>query len=159
MARSSVLNESSGDYGKVYLDANIKIVTATSTLLEEDSGKIILVNPAANTTVSLPDVGLAGWQCKIVLSEQVAGADGGMSHIVNIDLGSGANLANVGMIQEVDGAAGDQAVANDDFIVNTASANPGNTFDVFSDGSRWYVQGVVADLTDSAFSTGADTIA
>ena len=157
--RADVLNSNSNSYGKLYLDSNIKIVTATSTLEVADSGKIILVNPAADTTIGLPDVGNVGWNCKIVLSAQAAGADGGMSHIVNIDLGSGANLANVGMIQEIDGTAGDQAVANDDFIVNTASANPGNTFDIFTDGSRWYVQGVVADLTDSAFSTGADTIA
>ena len=139
----------------------VKKITENYTAVLADSGSYILVNPTATTTVTLPTISedLVGWYVKVVIGEDVAGADTGMDQIVNIDMGSGTNLANIGMIQEVDGTAGDQAVANDDFIVNTAAANPGNTFDIWCDGYRWYVQGVVGDLTDAAFSTGAGTIA
>ena len=140
---------------------NVKKITENYTCLASDSGSYILVNPTATTTVTLPTISedLVGWYVKVILTEDAAGADEGMNFIVNIDMGSGTNLANIGMIQEVDGAAGDQAVANDDFIVNTAAANPGNTFDIWCDGYRWYVQGVVGDLTDAAFSTGSGSIA
>ena len=80
-----------------------------------------------------------------------------MSHKVNIDFGSGATMN--GQTWGSDGDAGDVTATGDDFIVNTAAATPGNTFDIWCDGYRWYVQGVVGDLTDAAFSTGADTIA
>ena len=156
--RSDYLNDNSS-LSNQFLE--VKKITEDYTCLASDSGSYILVNPTAATTVTLPTISedLVGWYVKVIIGEDVAGADTGMDQIVNIDMGSGTNLANIGMIQEVDGAAGDQAVANDDFIVNTAAANPGNTFDIWCDGYRWYVQGVVGDLTDAAFSTGADTIA
>ena len=156
--RSDYLNDNSS-LSKQFM--KVKKITENYTCLASDSGSYILVNPTAATTVTLPTISedLVGWYVKVIIGEDAAGADTGMDQIVNIDMGSGTNLANIGMIQEVDGAAGDQIVANDDFIVNTAAANPGNTFDIWCDGYRWYVQGVVGDLTDAAFSTGADTIA
>ena len=156
--RSDYLNDNSS-LAKQF--QKVKKVTENYTCLASDSGSYILVNPTAATTVTLPTISedLVGWYVKVIIGEDVAGADTGMNQIVNIDMGSGTNLANIGMIQEIDGTAGDQAVANDDFIVNTAAANPGNTFDIWCDGYRWYVQGVVGDLTDAAFSTGATTIA
>jgi hypothetical protein len=156
--RSDYLNDNSS-LSNQFLE--VKKITENYSCLASDSGSYILVNPTATTTVTLPTISedLVGWYVKVIIGEDVAGADTGMNQIVNVDMGSGTNLANIGMIQEVDGAAGDQIVANDDFIVNTAAANPGNTFDIWCDGYRWYVQGVVGDLTDAAFSTGADTIA
>ena len=156
--RSDYLNDNSS-LSNQFLE--VKKITEDYTCLASDSGSYILVNPTAATTVTLPTISedLVGWYVKVIIGEDAAGADTGMDQIVNIDMGSGTNLANIGMIQEVDGAAGDQAVANDDFIVNTAAANPGNTFDIWCDGYRWYVQGVVGDLTDAAFSTGSGSIA
>ena len=156
--RSDYLNDNSS-LSKQFI--KIKKITENYTCLASDSGSFILVNPTAATTVTLPTISedLVGWYVKVIIGEDVAGADTGMDQIVNIDMGSGTNLANIGMIQEIDGTAGDQAVANDDFIVNTAAANPGNTFDIWCDGYRWYVQGVVGDLTDAAFSTGSGSIA
>ena len=156
--RSDYLNDNSSLSNKFM---NVKKITENYTCLASDSGSYVLVNPTATTTVTLPTISedLVGWYVKVIIGEDAAGADEAMDQVVNIDMGSGTNLANIGMIQEVDGAAGDQIVANDDFIVNTAAANPGNTFDIWCDGYRWYVQGVVGDLTDAAFSTGAGTIA
>ena len=82
-----------------------------------------------------------------------------MYAVVNIDLGSGSNLANVGQIHEVDGAAGNFAAANDDFVVFTAAASPGDTVEIFGIGNRWFVYGFVKDLSEADFSANATTIA
>ena len=157
--RSDVLNQNSSDYGKPYLIDNIKSVTADTTLTTADSGKLIIVDPAAETTITLPDVANKGWSCRIILDEGEAGTDGGMDAVVNVELGSGSNLANVGQIHEVDGAAGSIALANKDFVVFTAAASPGDTVEVISNGARWFVYGFVKDLSSSDFSTNATTIA
>ena len=153
--RSDYLNDNSSLSNQFI---NVKKITENYTCLASDSGSYILVNPSATTTVTLPTISedLVGWYVKVVLTEDAAGAGDGISHIVNIAL---TGTTNIGMIQEVDGTAGDFCVSGDDFIVNTASGAPGNTFDIWCDGYRWYVQGVVGDLTDAAFSTGANTIA
>ena len=137
--------------------SRIKTVAADTVLVEDDCGKIVLVNPTATTLITLPTIASvdAGWNVKVVLHEGAAGADEGMDQKVNIDLGSGANLANVGQILAVDGDAGDQAVANDDFIACSAAASPGDSFDFFTDGNRWYIKGLVADASETPFATAA----
>ena len=154
--RSAYLEQNSG-----VSDVKIKIkkVVAGITLVDADSGSILLCNPTATTTITLPDVSLAGWNCKVICTEDAAATDGSMNQIVNVDMGSGSNLANIGQIHEVDGAAGDFLVANDDFVVFTAAASPGDMCDFISDGARWMVWGFVKDLTDSSCSANADTIA
>ena len=76
-----------------------------------------------------------------------------------VDLGSGANLINIGQVHEVDGEAGNFAVANDDFFVFTANSTPGDRLSCVSTGTQWIVQAYVKDLSDSDFSTQATTIA
>jgi len=139
----------------------IKKVVADITLTAEDSGSIVLVNPTAATTVTLPTLANAGsgWYCKIIATEDAAATDGGMNQIINVDMGSGTNLANIGQVMEVNGAAGDYAVASDDFFVITAAGSPGDYADFWTDGTRWYFQGFVKDLTDSSVSANATTIA
>ena len=136
---------------------SVKDITANTTLTTADSGKIVLVDPTTTTLITLPTIStsLSGWHCSIVLDESETGADTTMDQKVNVDLGSGTNLANVGLILEVDGAAGDHAVANDDFINCSAAASPGDRFDIFTDGTRWYVYGTVKDATECVFNTAA----
>ena len=139
----------------------IKKVVADITLTAEDSGSIVLVNPTAATTVTLPTLANAGsgWYCKVIATEAAAATDGSMNQIINVDMGSGTNLANIGQVHEVDGTAGDFAVANDDFFVITAAGSPGDYADFWTDGTRWYIQAYVKDLSDSSVSANATTIA
>ena len=51
------------------------------------------------------------------------------------------------------------AAANDDFVVFTAAASPGDTIEIFGNGKRWFVYGHVKDLTNADFSTQATSIA
>ena len=150
---SNYLNSNSGIAGHAL---KIKKITASAALSANDSGSIILVNPAAATEVDLPSLSDAGvgWYCKIVLTEDTDGSDQGMGAKVNIDFGSGNDV--VGLIGDTgDGAAGDQAVDGDDFIACTANASPGDMFDIFTDGERWYVHGMAKDASEVPFATAA----
>jgi len=155
-----MLNRDAGLGGECTIHGHkVKIVdvTAAKTLTTADSGKIFLIDPAADMTITMPTIasGLKGWHCRIIVDESEAGTDGGMDYIVNVDLGSGTNLANVGFVFAADGDAGDICLANDDFIVFTAGASPGDYIDVFTDGNRWYVYGFCYDKDDLSFATAA----
>ena len=154
--RSDYLNSSSGVSN---LDKKIRKVTASVTLDGNDSGSIILVNPTAATTITLPSTLVSGWNCRVVCTEDIAATDGSMDQIVNVDMGSGTNLANIGQVHEVDGTAGNFAAAGDDFFVFTAASTPGDQAEFWTDGERWYIQAYVKDLSDSDFSANATTIA
>ena len=139
----------------------VENVYADITLTAEDSGKLLLVNPTAETTLTLPDISLTGWWCDVVLTEGIAMTDASMDQIVNIDMGSGANLINIGQVHTVDGNgdAGNFCVAGDDHFVFTAAASPGDRINLVSTGTQWIAQAYVVDLTDGDFSTQPTSIA
>ena len=161
--RSDYLNVNSQISGH---SLKIKKVTASITLNDNDSGAIILVNPAATTLITLPTLGTdastdvqSGWYCKVVITEDAAVTDAGMNQIVSVDMGSGVNLANVGVATGYDDGVGAICAANDDFFVWTAAATAGDYCEFFTDGERWYAYGYGKDLTDADFSANAETIA
>ena len=146
--------------GRVYFNTrlNISKISADYTPVESDSGKVFFINPAAAMTFTMPTLGTVaqeGWNCKIVLNDDATGVDQGMNYKINIDMGSGTNLANVGWVSEIDGAAGDHCVANDDFINISANASPGDKIFMWTDGDRWYIEAWVKDATEVAFNTAA----
>ena len=152
--RSDYLNSSSGKTAGY--QKKIKHLTASYTVLEEDSGTTFLVNPTATTEIDLPTVTdlPSGWNCEVWITEDTDGSDGGMNQIVNIDFNSGADI--VGHMVGVADAAGDTAVNNDDYINFTAAASPGDNVEIWTDGARWYVKATVAAAgSDSLFHTGA----
>ena len=147
--------------GRVFFNTreNIENLTADHTVLASDSGKTFIVLPAATTEITLPTPGTGatnaqeGWSCTIILqSDSGFGGDQIMDQKVNIGMGS---TSNVGLILAVDGDAGDQAVDADDFIACTANASPGDRFEFLSDGTRYYVHGLVADASETPFATAA----
>ena len=76
----------------------VENVLADITLTNEDSGKLLLVNPTAETTITMPAITNAGFTVDIVLTEGIAATDGSMDQVVNVDFGSGANLINIGQV-------------------------------------------------------------
>ena len=156
--RSDYLNQNSQVSN---FDIKIKKVTASVTLTANDSGSIILVNPEATVLLTLPTITdvASGWNCKVILTEDAAVTDASMNQIVSVDMGSGTNLANVGVMVGYDDGIGNFCAANDDFVVWTAAATPGDHASFLSDGARWYVYGHGKDLTDADFSANAETIA
>ena len=154
--RSDYLNSSSGVSN---LDLKVKKVTASLTLAQEDSGSIVLCNPTATVLITLPSTLVSGWHCKVVITEDAAVTDASMNQIVSVDMGSGTNLANVGQMIGYDDGIGNFCAANDDFVVWTAAATPGDYAEFWTDGERWYIDGRGKDLTDADFSANAETIA
>ena len=161
--RSDYLNKNSQISN---LSLKIKKVTASLTLSDNDSGAIILVNPTATTLITLPTIATgastdveSGWHCKVIITEDAAVTDASMNQIVSVDMGSGVNLANVGQMIGYDDGVGNFCAANDDFVVWTAAATPGDYASFLTDGERWYIDGRGKDLTDADFSANAETIA
>ena len=143
--------------GRVFFNTrkNIQNITANHTVLASDSGSTFIVLPAATTLLSLPTPSAAGegWNITVILqSDSGFGGDGLMDNIVNIGLG---DFDTVGLVLATDTAAGDQAVDGDDFIACTVDASPGDTFDILSDGTRWFVHGLVADTDVATFAASA----
>ena len=143
--------------GRVFFNTreNIHNITADYTVLASDSGKTFIVLPAATTLLTLPTPSEAGdgWNIKVILqSDSGFGGDGLMDQIVNIGLG---DFDTVGLVHATDTAAGDQAVDGDDFIACTVDASPGDNFDIMTDGTRWFVQGLVADTDVATFAASA----
>ena len=137
----------------------VENVLADIILTNEDSGKLLLVNPTAETTITLPAIGNIGFHVDVVLTEGIAATNGSMAQVVNVDMGSAVNLVNIGQVHEVDGTAGNFAIAGDDFFVFTANSTPGDRASFVSTGTQWIVQAYVKDLSDSDFSANATTIA
>jgi hypothetical protein len=134
----------------------VENVLADITLTNEDSGKLLLVNPTAETTITMPAIGHVGFQVDIVLTEGIAATDGSMDQVVNVSFGQGDNI---GQVHEVDGTAGNFMVTGDDFFVFTAASTPGDRISCVSTGTQWIAQAYVKDLSDSDFSANATTIA
>ena len=144
--------------GRVFFNTRLNFhkLTEDYQVLASDSGKTFLVHPTATTAVTLPTLSDAGegFHCKIVITEDSDGSDGGMNQIVNVDFGSGNDV--VGYLASIADAAGDVAVNNDDFVNFTAAASPGDFIECFTDGNRWYVHGMVAAAgSDALFNTAA----
>ena len=149
--------------GRVFFNTrlNISKLTADYTAVESDSGKVFFILPAAAMTLTLPTIGSGsgqageGWNCKVVLDDGATGLDQNMNYKINIDMGSGTNLANAGWISDVDSGAGDHCVADDDFINISANASSGDTCFFWTDGTRWHIEGHVKDASEFAFAQAA----
>ena len=137
------------------LDLKIKKVTADASLVDADSGSVVLVNPTATTEVDLPALSdiKSGWNCKIILTEDTFSGDTIMNQKVNIDFGSGNSVC--GIVHGTDAGGSDIAVSGDDYINCSAAATPGDRFDIFTDGVIWYVNGIVHDASECPFNTAA----
>ena len=137
------------------LDLKIKKVTADASLVDADSGSVVLVNPTATTEVDLPALSdiKSGWNCKIILTEDTFATDQGLDQKVNIDFGSGNTVC--GIVHGTDAGGSDIAVSGDDYINCSAAATPGDRFDIFTDGVIWYVNGIVHDASECPFNTAA----
>ena len=143
--------------GRVFFNTrkNIQTITANHTVLPSDSGSTFIVLPAGTTLLSLPTPSNAGdgWNITVILqSDSGFGGDGLMDNIVNIGLG---DFDTVGLVLATDTAAGDQAVDGDDFIACTVDASPGDRFEILTDGTRWFVHGLVADTDVATFAASA----
>ena len=135
--------------GRVFFNTrkHMQALTADYQALASDSNTVFLINPASTTTLSLPTLADAGegWNCKVVVTEGIAGAVGGMDALTKIDFGTG--IVIIGMIVSQSDVAGDYAASGDLFVNITAAASPGDMVEIFTDGNVWYCHGMAVDAT------------
>jgi len=134
--------------------AVVKLITGDTTLYNYDSGKIVQINPAATSLIQLPGaaVGGAGWNCRIVLTEDDGGA---MDQIVNIGTLAGEFFNGILVGADAGGSLTANGTSND-FINCKATSTSGEEFFIYSDGTRMHVSGIIIDASDTLF---ADTAA
>ena len=133
--------------------AIIKAITADTTLTSADSGKIIQMNPGAETTLTLPQAsGNAGWNCRVTFTEDDGGA---MDNICHIKTYAGEFFN--GILVGADGGGGQVAngTSNDYITKGTAASTSGEHYFIYSDGTRMHATCIVHDATDTAFADAA----
>tara|TARA_R110000824_G_scaffold132930_1_gene295535 strand:+ start:48 stop:551 length:504 start_codon:yes stop_codon:yes gene_type:complete len=130
-----------------------KAKTADYTVLEQDGGGVIQVNPAGTTLIQLPgaaSVG-AGWSIDVIITED----DGGtMDQKVNIGTLTGEFFSGI----IIGGDAGGSVIANgtsNDFVTISTSAKSGERFTFVSDGTRMHCTGWAYDVSHTLFADAA----
>lgn len=131
--------------------AGIKSVSAATTLTVADSGKVILVTASqagAAYDIALPALsgtGDEGTCYKFILVQ----AGNAVASDVTISVGAAADdfVGHIVATNGVDTAAAD----DEDITFVQADALPGDTVELFSDGTKWFVRGQAAAVAGIAF--------
>ena len=134
------------DGSRVYVEGNgksadlVNDVTEAIALTDRDNGKVLVLKAAAGVAITLPDVSLKGFNCRIVTGLAFATTAWTIVSATNVIQG------NV----TVAGAA--VAGSNENTISFVESAESlGDYVDIVSDGTNFYVSG-------SAVTAGAITL-
>ena len=125
-------------------------LSASATLAEADSGKVILIN-TAGITVTLPPLSGSGavspgWNCKIIANVDIDG---------NTDIN--ANSAATQMWGHLcnalggDDGAGDSGASADDGVRFAAASIQGDFLELITDGTSWFANGAFAADGGMAF--------
>ena len=120
----------------------IQDLTAATSLVKADSGKIFMLNSATEFTVTLPaiaDAG-AGWNCKFVVKAAPSGAD----YVVTEKASADTDKIVVNGINELEVDTSDDGVYNAGctFInFKDGVAVQGDWVYIFCDGTNYYASG------------------
>ena len=112
--------------------------TGTSTLSNDDSGKVIFMDASSANTITLPAVSTvsAGWNVKVILT--ATGAAG----IINTN---GAEDKITGFVEEAALNGTNHTITVDadaDRITFVDTCNPGSFVNIISNGSLFFVEGM-----------------
>jgi len=140
MARASYLEQNSG--ATFAHKKKVVNLTAAYQLLEEDSGKILMLNSATEFATTLPAIADAGigWYCKIVVDAAPSSA----SYTVVEKASDDTNVIIVNGINELEVDTSDDGVYNAGCTTLTFAdgvAVQGDFIDIWCDGSNYYVSG------------------
>jgi hypothetical protein len=136
----------------------IEELTASKTLEVVDCGTLFLVNPTADTTLTLPsafDAG-PGWWIDVMLDEQdTSDSDRTTDQNVNIATSDGTFLT--GFLGAADGAGASvgNGTSHDHIVFDDDNSNSGERVTIISLGDRFVAHGYIVDATDTKFHTAA----
>ena len=131
-----------------------QIDTTGKQLSQGDSGKVFMVTHSSAVTINLPKVsaGIAGWNAKFVTKTSGA-AFSLLAWGLPVAGGTAAstNNADTVIIKEMATTdAGAATATGQDGVTLASGATAGDSLDVFTDGTSWYVTASVADAAHSA---------
>ena len=144
----------SGNTGQTWYPTNsstggrMKVLTAASTLTQEDNGSIFFLNATTEFATTLPAPFL-GAEFTFIVMAAPSGAN------YTVVTGSSANIIK-GLQNSVAGDAGDNGTADDTISFVSGSAVAGDKVQVVSDGTSWYayaISKVAAGITFTQAST------
>jgi len=113
-------------------------ITASEALLASDSGKIFMLNLATGLTVTLPSVANAGWYATFIIATNCSSND------YIIDAAATVVCSGIEELETDTNDDGPTDTAHDDVTFASAKDQKGDMCEIFSDGTSWYVNGVVA---------------
>ena len=141
--RGDVLNSSSNNYGKQYDLMPYESITAAKSLDSDDSGKVFTLDLAAGFTVTLPAVASVpqGWYCKIVVGTNCTSN----SYIIteNATYDTDIIVAQINELETDDTQDGPSSTGCTTITLGNALDTIGDTFDIWSNGTNYFVQGTV----------------
>jgi len=120
-------------YGAEDFAANIKTISAATTLTASDSGKHITLSAAAGAAVTLPSVAIEGFKARITVG--LAFATTNWTIVAPTAVIQGGAIVNSVLVP----AAAETTIA---FVATAESV--GDYIDIYSDGTNFYVNGVGA---------------
>ena len=135
----------------------VESLTTTKQLTSSDSGKIFTVDLSGDFTTNLPKLSteIAGWHAKFIVV--LSGA--AMSLVAHGLPAAGGTTGDAETVWHVDivadDAGGTANVINKDGISFSSGANKGDSLDIFTDGTYWYVTSF-AENTDSFVAIDTD---
>ena len=129
----------------------VETVTEKKQLVLGDSGKVFMVDNTSAFTINLPELAskMAGWNCKFIVQVDGSAVVSIMANGLTSAGGTTADAESV-IFREVPMAdeAGAVTTSQDGFTIAAASII-GDTFDVFSDGTSWFVTAIVHEIAHS----------
>jgi len=125
---------------------SVEKLDSTKQLGRSDSGKVFMIDNSGAFTINLPKISadIAGWNCKMinlaeggavvsVVANGVPAGTGGSATAVDADTVHYLEMSYVG------GETGASRAASDGFTVGSAAIQ-GDEWDIFTDGTTWYVK-------------------
>ena len=141
--RSDVLNSNSTEYGKQYDLLPYESITAAKSLDLEDSGKVFTLDLAAGFTVTLPAISSVpkGWYVKIVVGTNCTSN----SYIIteNATFDTDIVVAQINELETDTADDGPSSTGCTTITLGNAVDTVGDTFDIWSNGTNYFVQGTV----------------
>jgi hypothetical protein len=135
----------------------IEELTASKTVTVADCGTLFVVNPAADTTLTLPSAVACGkgWWVKVMIDEE----DGGtVDNDVNIAISDGTSFTGVLSTSDGSGASvgtGATGTAHSHIVFDAGTSTSGEMVRVVCLGDRFVAHGLIVDATDTKFFTAA----
>ena len=133
----------------------VETVDTTKQLDRNDSGKLFMLNNSSSFTINLPKLSteIAGWHCKFILSVDGSNAVYIMAHGLTSAGGAVAVSEDAETVRyrEIPGHtdAGSNEV-DDDGINIHANSIIGDTWEIMTDGSYWYITAQIHNADHSA---------